>query len=282
MIIVIDPGPYASIQDLGRPGYGRWGVPPGGAADRSSHSLANRLVGNSVEAATIELTFGPARMLFDQPAVIAVTGAVEVITMSSGVGSPNGPIRLQPCEVTVHAPSNGLRSYLAVRGGIDTPLILGSRSTDPHSGFGRALRAGDVIPTGAAAAVSDILVDLAPTRRWPQPATLHAYLGPQSDWFTPQSLTLLGHQIYETSSDSNRVGVRLQGEKLTRSNHSELMSEPVVRGCIEVTTEGQPIIFMADHPTTCGYPVIAVLDPKSADLAAQLRPGDAARISLHR
>lgn len=280
MITVLDPGPYASIQDLGRQGFGRWGVSPGGAADRSSHSLANRLVGNSERAATIELTLGPVRLRFDEPAVIAVTGAAEVITMSQGVGSPNGPIRVQPCELTIHAPAHGLRSYLAVRGGIDTPLVLGSRSTDPPSGFGRTLCAGDVIPLGLTAIAGDMVVDHAPTRGWPQPATLRARLGPQCDWFTPQALALFRGQTYVASADLNRVGVRLQGEPLTRSNQSELMSEPVIRGAIEVTTEGQPIIFMADHPTTCGYPVIAVLEPKSADLAAQLRPGDTARISV--
>lgn len=281
MITVLDPGPYASIQDLGRPGYGRWGISPGGAADRRSHSLANRLVGNAEHAATIELTFGPVRLRFDESCVIAVTGAAQVITITNGVGSPNGPIRLGPCEVTVHAPEHGVRSYVAIRGGIETPLILGSRATDPVSGFGAALRAGDTIPVGRAAIVSDIIVDHAPTRGFAQPAALTAEIGPQSDWFTPEALTLLRTQTYVVSTDSNRVGVRLVGEPLTRGNHAELMSEPVIRGAIEVTTEGQPIMFMADHPTTCGYPVIAVLHPTSADLAAQLRPGDEARIRFN-
>jgi biotin-dependent carboxylase-like uncharacterized protein len=278
VITVIDPGPYASIQDLGRRGYGRWGISPGGAADRRSHSLANRLVGNSENAATIELTFGPVRLHFDEPSVIAVTGAARFVTMTDGVGSPNGPIRLGPCELTVHAPEYGVRSYVAIRGGIETPLVLGSRATDPMSGFGSALCAGDIIPVGRAAIVSEIIVDHAPTRGFARPAVLMAEIGPQFDWFTSEALTLFAAQSYKVSTDSNRVGVRILGEPLIRSNLSELMSEPVIRGAIEVTTEGQPIIFMADHPTTCGYPVIAVLHPKSADLAAQLRPGDETRI----
>jgi biotin-dependent carboxylase-like uncharacterized protein len=278
VITVLDPGPFASIQDLGRRGYCRWGISPGGAADRRSHSLANRLVGNAENAATIELTFGPVRLRIDEPSVIAVTGAAHVITITNVVGSPNGPIRLGPCDVTVHAPEYGVRSYVVIRGGIETPLILGSRATDTISGFGAALRAGDIIPVGRSAIVSDIIVDHAPTRGFPRPAVLTAEIGPQFDWFTPEALTLFMAQTYTVSTDSNRVGVRILGEPLTRRNHSELMSEPVIRGAIEVTTEGQPIIFMADHPTTCGYPVIAVLHSKSAGLAAQLRPGDEARI----
>lgn len=278
MITILEPGPYCSIQDLGRRGYGRWGISPGGAADRRSHSLANRLVGNAEDAATLELTFGPVRLSFDEPAVIAVTGAAEVLTITGGVGSPNGPLRVGPGEVTVHSPLHGVRSYVAVRGGIDTPLILGSRATDPSSGFGAVLRAGDIVPVGRTGIVSDILVDHAPTRGWSQPAELIADLGPQADWFTPESLALFKAQTYSVATDSNRVGVRLLGEPLTRCSYAEMMSEPVIRGAIEITTDGQPIVFMADYPTTCGYPVIAVLDPISADLTAQLRPGDVARI----
>jgi allophanate hydrolase subunit 2 len=127
-----------------------------------------------------------------------------------------------------------------------------------------------------------MLVDHAPTRGWPRPAELFADLGPQSEWFTAESLTLLKAQTYRVSSDSNRVGVRLTGEPLTRSVREEMMSEPVIRGAIEVTIDGQLIMFMSDHPTTCGYPVIAVLDAKSADDAAQLRPGDAVRLHVGR
>ena len=163
MITILEPGPYCSIQDLGRRGYGRWGISPGGAADRRSHSLANRLVGNFEGAATLELTFGPVRLHFDESAIIAVTGAAEVLTVIGG-GAPNGPFRVGPGEVRVHAPVRGVRSYVAVRGGIDTPLILGSRSTDPSSGFGAVLHAGDIVPVGHYAIVSDIIVGHAPTR----------------------------------------------------------------------------------------------------------------------
>jgi biotin-dependent carboxylase-like uncharacterized protein len=279
VITILEPGPYCSIQDLGRRGYGRWGISPGGAADRRSHSLANRLVGNFEGAATLELTFGPVRLHFDESAIIAVTGAAEVLTVIGG-GAPNGPFRVGPGEVRVHAPVRGVRSYVAVRGGIDTPLILGSRSTDPSSGFGAVLHAGDIVPVGHYAIVSDIIVGHAPTRGWPQPALLNADLGPQADWFTKEALALLRTQTYMVGTDSNRVGVRLHGKSLVRSNLEEMMSEPVIRGAIEVTTDGQPIVFMADHPTTCGYPVIAVLDSRSADSAAQLRPGDVVQIQL--
>lgn len=283
MITVLDPGPYCSVQDLGRRGYGRWGVSPGGAADRTSHALANRLVGNDERAATLEVTFGPARLRIDDPAVIAVTGAAEFVTTTNGARSPNSPIRMSGGEeITIHAPASGVRSYVAVRGGIDTPLILGSRATDPASGFGAVLRAGDQVPIGRSAITGSMLVDHAPTRGWPRPAELFADLGPQSEWFTAESLTLLKAQTYRVSSDSNRVGVRLTGEPLTRSVREEMMSEPVIRGAIEVTIDGQPIMFMSDHPTTCGYPVIAVLDAKSADDAAQLRPGDAVRLRIGR
>ncbi|MET8386875.1 biotin-dependent carboxyltransferase family protein [Streptosporangium canum] len=339
MIEVLVPGPYATVQDLGRPGYGHLGVPRSGAADAPSLRLANRLVGNPEGAAGIELTFGGACLRFTSGAWTAVTGApcpVELRTAGPpntgfrtggppatglpGTGLPNTELRtdelpssglpggagredLSPGgpgsraravgpyapvwvpaggELRVGTPSAGLRTYVAVRGGVDTPLVMGSRSTDSLSGLGPPpLRPGTVLPVGPTGALSPIIVDAAPPTA-PPPEVLRILPGPRDDWFVPGALAALCAGPYQVSQDSNRVGVRLDGARLERARDGELPSEGIVAGALQVPPDGLPIVFLADHPPTGGYPVIAVL--VSADLAgaAQLRPGDRVRFRLGR
>ncbi|MCA2219826.1 biotin-dependent carboxyltransferase family protein [Nonomuraea aurantiaca] len=352
MIEVLAPGPYATVQDLGRHGYAHLGVPRSGAADEASLRLGNRLVGNPETAAGIELTYGGARLKFHSGAWVAVTGAPCPLTGPSPTTGGSGPSpeagpspttvgpepstdaeaagpspvpvetgrRTVPVEtgrspVTVEAgrssgpvgarrpptlgagmnvpfwvpagselrfgaPIWGLRTYLAVRGGIAVEPVLGSRSTDSLSGLGPApLRQGTVLPVGGSGGLVEISVDLAPAGE-PPPAVLRIVPGPRDDWFAPDALAELCAEPYEVSQDSNRVGVRLRGRELTRAREGELPSEGMVTGAVQVPPSGQPIVFLADHPPTGGYPVIGVVREADLPIAAQLRPGDSVRFTL--
>lgn len=285
MIQVLDVGQGATVQDLGRVGHAAWGLGSGGAADRGSLQLANRLVGNTEDAAAFEVTLGGFTARFTAAVWIAITGA-PAPTVLDGTRRVriDGP-QWMPAGSTLALgpPPEQVRSYIAVRGGLDTEPILGSRAVDESSGIGRALRPGDTITTGSHTCGLP-LVDQAPRRRWPSgPLVLHGTAGPRDDWFTAQAMHRLATQPYVVQPASNRVGVRLAGPALARTESAvdrELLSEPTLRGAVEVPADGQPIVFAADHPTTCGYPVVAVLDPASADLLSQCRPGQAVTFAL--
>jgi biotin-dependent carboxylase-like uncharacterized protein len=278
MIEVLAPGPYATVQDLGRPGYAHLGVPTSGAADTASLRLANRLVGNAEGLAGVELTFGLARLRFADGAWVALAGAPVPAGDVRGAGMavpfwvpPGGELRLG-------APVRGLRTYLAVRGGIAVEPVLGSRSTDSLSGLGpEPLRAGTLLPVGRPEGV--ISVDQAPLPE-PRPPVLRVLPGPRDDWFAADALAELCARPYTVSQDSNRVGVRLSGPELARAKEGELPSEGVVVGAVQVPPSGQPIVFLADHPPTGGYPVIGVVRDADLPVAAQLRPGDEVRFTV--
>ncbi|RJL34424.1 biotin-dependent carboxyltransferase family protein [Bailinhaonella thermotolerans] len=270
---VVRPGPYATVQDLGRPGYAHLGVPRSGAADAEALRLANRLLGNAEDAAGIELTFGGACLRFPSGGWAAVTGAP--------CGPPAGtPLWVRPGEsLAFGAPRAGARTYVAVRGGIAVEPVLGSRSTDSLSGLGPPpLAPGDVLPVGRAA--GEITVDVAPVRPIPERPVLRLVPGPREDWFAADALEVLCASPYTVQPASNRVGVRLSGPEVKRARGGELPSEGMVLGAVQVPPSGQPIVFLADHPTTGGYPVIGVVTAAAAGLAAQLRPGQEVRFAL--
>ena len=278
MIVVEATGPLATVQDLGRPGLSHLGVSPSGAADRTAHRLANRLVGNPESDATIEVTLGGLTVRATATHWVAVTGAPTTVLVDDRPMGSNGLIALPPGDrLTVLPPAFGVRSYLAVRGGIAVEPVLGSRATDLLSGIGPApLRAGDELPVGRPGPPLPG-VDLAPPH---QPRkTLAMSPGPRQDWFTERAWSDLVQQPWTVSPDGNRVGVRLEGGSLPRRVSDELPSEGLLRGAIQVPASGQPVIFLADHPVTGGYPVIAVLTDRAADHAAQLRPGDQVRFT---
>ncbi|PZG11725.1 biotin-dependent carboxyltransferase family protein [Nonomuraea aridisoli] len=274
MIEVVAPGPYATVQDLGRPGLAHLGVPCSGAADAPSLRLANRLVGNPEGLAGVELTFGMARLRFHDAAWVALAGAP--LASGADMGAPfwvpaGAELRLGP-------PVWGLRTYLAVRGGIDVEPVLGSRSTDSLSGLGpEPLRPGTLLPVGRP--TGEIRADLAPPPG-PRPAVLRILPGPRDDWFVPGAPEGLCARPYTVTQDSNRVGVRLRGPELVRARQGELPSEGMVLGAVQVPPSGQPIVFLADHPPTGGYPVIGVVRAADVPVAAQLRPGDEVRFTL--
>jgi biotin-dependent carboxylase-like uncharacterized protein len=264
------------VQDEGRGGLASIGVSPSGAADRRSYRLANRLAGNASGAAALEVTAGGLALRAEHDVLAAVTGA-------PCPGAPqNASAWLRAGdELSLGTPERGLRTYVAVRGGLDVAPVLGSCSTDVLSGLGPPrLRAGDVLRAGRAAAEPPP-VDVAPVppvgAAAGETVTVRVLPGPRRDWFTPDAWTRLTDARYRVASDTNRVGVRLDGPVLQRSVTGELPSEGIVRGAVQVPSSGQPLVFLADHPTTGGYPVLAYVVDTDADLVAQLRPGDAVR-----
>ena len=283
MIEVLSPGLFTTVQDLGRPGYAALGVSSSGAADRGSLRLANRLVGNAEDAAALEMTYGGLTARFHTLTTIALTGAPCTASLDGRQIGGNGPVAVRPGQtLTVGPPSRALRTYLAVRGGIDVPPVLGSRSTDVLSGIGPwAVAAGDRLPVGDPPAALPV-VDLAPT--WPHPdaPVLDVVPGPRDDWFTAGAVRALFSAPYQVTADSNRIGARLSGPSLERAEQRELASEPTVRGALQVPAGGQPVLFLADHPVTGGYPVIGVVADHHLDLAGQLRPGQEVRFAMFR
>jgi biotin-dependent carboxylase-like uncharacterized protein len=281
VIEILSAGPLSTVQDLGRPGWGALGVGASGAADRGSFRLANRLVGNPESAAALELTFGGLRARITTPAVVALTGAPARLTVAGRDAAPYGPIDVPAGrELEVDRPSSGLRSYLAVRGGVAVRQVLGSRSTDLLGGLGPPIvRAGDRLPIGADT-VTLPNVDLAPPPVFQTEVELRLLPGPRDDWFDPAALVTLETAAYTVTPESNRIGVRLSGPSLNRAVTSELPPEGMVTGALQVPPNGQPVLFLADHPATGGYPVIGVVLAEDIDHAAQVRPGDTVRFRL--
>ncbi len=283
MIAVLRPGPLATIQDLGRPGLGHLGVGRSGATDRRSLRLANRLVGNAEDAAAVELTFGGFAARFERSALVALAGApCPAHVGSTAVGMY--AVLTVPAGATLElgTPVAGLRTYVAVRGGIDVPAVLGSRATDTLAGLGPdRLRAGSRLPVGIGSA-GDPVVELAPQRDYPEEFVLRILAGPREDWFVEDALATLTAAAYTVTSDCDRVGIRLDGQALRRAREGELKPEATVPGALQVPPGGRPILFLADHPVTGGYPVIAVVDEDDLHLAAQARPGQRLRFGLTR
>jgi biotin-dependent carboxylase-like uncharacterized protein len=268
VIEIVAPGPLATVQDLGRPGYAALGVAHSGAFDRMALRLGNRLIGNADDAAAIEVTLGGLAVRLLAPATIAFTGAVctGAPDWGAAVSLPAG------ASFRLAAPATGLRSYLAVRGGIEVPRVLGSRSTDTLSGIGPApLQAGDRLPIGTSADQFVGATAAEPARRMSLPVRF----GPRDDWFTPAARTALLDATWMVRPECDRVGVRLDGPVLARSRTDELPSEPTLPGAVQVPPDGRPIVFGPDAPVTGGYPVIAVVTDLGP--AAQLRPGDSVR-----
>jgi len=277
VIDVLRAGPLTTVQDLGRPGYAHLGVPHAGALDRPALRLANRLVGNPDGAAGLEVTAGGCALRLAAAGTVALTGAWAPLSVGGRPAGYGLPVPVPAgAVVTVGRAGYGVRSYLAIAGGIAVEPVLGSRSTDTLSGLGPPpLRDGDSLPLGTAGEPST--VDFVPWLPPPAALPLRITLGPRADWFTPDALKALLGTAYTVSPVSNRVGARLSGATLTRAVAEELPSEGVVLGAVQVPANGQPLIFLADHPTTGGYPVIGVIDDVTP--LAQAVPGTT--VSFH-
>ncbi|MFV0433191.1 MAG: 5-oxoprolinase/urea amidolyase family protein [Leucobacter sp.] len=284
---VIDAGLQTLVQDDGRPGLAAMGVSASGAADRGALARANRLVGNPESAAALELGFGGFEVRGLGVAVLAVAGAPREGRITGPFGGravvADRAFRLDAGErLRLETPERGLRSVLAVRGGVAAQPVLGSRSTDTLAGLGPApLAVGDVVRAGApgraAVGLPEPVRDRLPASG--EEVRLRVVLGPRDDWFSAASVQRLWEVSWEVTPRSDRVGVRLAGDPLTRlpeHRERELPSEGLATGAIQVPADGQPVLFLADRPLTGGYPVIGVVCAADLDLAAQLPP--AARV----
>ncbi len=288
-LLVLAAGPLSLLEDLGRPGRADLGVSPSGAVDRGSARQANRLVGNDRSAAVVETVLGGLELRTHGTQVVAVSGAPAPLTVLDGDGEPRGhpptdaPFALRDGEVLrLGTPPYGLRSYVALRGGLAVPPVLGSRSTDVLAGLGPAPLAADtLLPVGAPPRAAVGLPE--PGRVREGGLTRVTVLpGPRADWLTEGSLDRLGRQEWVVTDRSNRVGLRLDGLPLVRAVETELPSEGAVAGAVQVPADGRPVLFLADHPVTGGYPVVAVVRDADLDALAQVRPGERVRLGLAR
>ncbi|MFS0734068.1 biotin-dependent carboxyltransferase family protein [Microbacterium sp. 1P10UB] len=273
------PGLLTTVQDLGRGGLASLGVSRSGALDRGALRAANRLLGNDEGAAVLEITLGGFTATALAQLWVAAAGAWGRLRIA---GRDVDPYAAHPWpageELTWEPFAAGLRGYLAVRGGIDVPLSVGSRSTDLLAGLGPApLRAGDVVAVGTPAGPIPVgeLMPWSPPHDTAIEVPLAA--GPRADWFDASAHALLFERTWTVSAQADRVGVRLDGPPLPRIVPGELPSEGMVPGALQVPPDGRPVVLLADGPVTGGYPVIAVVADAALDLFAQVRPGTGIR-----
>lgn len=286
MLEILEPGFLTTVQDAGRVGWARYGVPPSGPLDAVAFRAANQLVGNPAEAAGLEITLTGPTLRCLRPSLVAVCGA----DFDLWAGSLRVPtwhaVFLRAGQLLRFGPRRrGARAYLAIDGGIAVSPFLESRSTYLPGGFGglegRALRSGDRLPIGVGVRHPSVQAG----RAWPESArpsytsspTLRVVLGPQDDCFTSAGMETFLSAAYELSPDSNRMGARLKGPPIVHRDATGIVSDGVVTGSIQVPADGQPIVMLADHQTTGGYPKIATVVQADLPLLAQCLPGDVVR-----
>ena len=275
------PGLLTLFQDLGRLGQAGQGVSASGAMDQGACRTANRLVGNPSDAACLETVNGGLQLRSRGDTVVAVTGADAPLTLTTAAGARWSVPRYQSVALadgdllTVGEPTAGTRCYVAARGGFAVQPVLGSCSTDTLAHVGPpALVAGDLLALRPVAQGAVVGAEELPPVGLPsvhEDVVLDVVLGPRTDWFTPEAVELLARQRWRVTPQSNRVGLRLAGEvPLARAVTGELQSEGTPTGAIQVPPSGQPVLFLADHPLTGGYPVIGCIAPHHLDRAGQI------------
>jgi len=301
-IEVISPGLSTTVQDLGRYGYQQYGVSVGGAMDEWALQMANLLVGNSYEEAVLEVTLVGPTLLFHSDMLIAVCGGDFSPTINQNPVLSNRPVWVKSGSVLQfgHA-RKGCRAYLAVAGGWDVPVVMGSRSTNVRGGFGgfagRMLKAGDQLSHYPGRPFGRFLAQQLGKKAGTAPfaaakwfisaerfrvdskaeAVVRVIRGEQFDDFSAASQQSFFEQSFRVSPQSDRMGYRLTGPMLTLASPRELISAAVTAGTIQVPPNGQPIILMADRQTIGGYPKIGYVARVDVGLVAQLRPGEAIR-----
>lgn len=284
IIEILKPGLFTTIQDLGRPGFQKYGVPVSGAMDFFSHRIANWLVGNEERAATLECTILGPSVRFLRDGTIAITGAdlsprvdgAEIAMWQSLVVRQGSTLSFGECR-------RGCRAYVALAGGVEVPSVLGSRSTHTRTRLGgyegRPLKKGDVLSFCLGAGISSC------SRRFQSPyceklltsRTLRFLIGPNDNQFEPESIQAFQRDPYRVSAQSDRMGIRFEGKALIHRGHAETVSDAVPFGTIQVPSNGRPIVLAADRQTTGGYPKIGVVITADFPVLAQLRPGDEVR-----
>jgi antagonist of KipI len=279
---VLEGGMLTTVQDLGRHGYQRYGVPVAGAMDPFALRAANALVGNSLGEAALEITIGGPTLRTTASCLIAVTGA-DLSLRVNGHPLPSwmAVFVRRGWIIEFDERRRGCRAYLAVAGGIDVPPIMGSKSTYLRGGFGgfqgRALRGGDLIPVGRTAfhlpglAGKEFSPEHIPD--YSDTPEVHVVLGPQDDYFTEEGIATFLASEYEVSPISDRMGYRLQGAEIAHQGRADIISDGIVLGAVQVPADRQPIVLMADRQTTGGYPKIATVISASVPLLAQCVPG---------
>ncbi|MEU0136449.1 biotin-dependent carboxyltransferase family protein [Streptomyces sp. NPDC006296] len=276
---VVRAGALTTVQDEGRSGWAHLGVPRAGALDGPARRLANRLLGNAPDAAVLEttLTGCAVRVTGTRPVRAVVGGAGCRVTVDGRPVAWGAPVPVPAGAVLEAGPAvHGVRGYLAFAGGLVPAPVLGSRSADLLSGLGPpVLRDGDLLPLGRPGGAPP-----AGPVPWPgAPAELVLPLrtGPRDDWFTEGALRTLTTAVYRVSERSNRIGLRTEGPALRRARDGELPSEGMVLGAVQVPPDGLPVVFLNDHPTTGGYPVVGVVAEAALAGAAQAVPGTPVR-----
>ncbi|MBF7685611.1 5-oxoprolinase/urea amidolyase family protein [Acinetobacter sp. B10A] len=280
---ILNVGMQTLIQDGGRMGQFSLGVGVGGALDQGAMRLANECVGNIANTAVLEILNGGFKAQVLAPTVVAVTGAIgecmiEYADTKVAVVASGQAIALDEGDkIQIKTPKMGLRNYLAIRGGVLVPSVLASRSFDTLAQLGpKPLCMGDEIVVGQmpkqAVSISTEVTKWLPKSE--ETVVLDLILGPRTDWFEAKSVTVLFDQLWQVTNEMNRVGLRLHGAvALERSKHMELPSEGTVTGALQIPPNGQPVLFMNDHPLTGGYPVIATVASYHLDLVAQIPAG---------
>jgi antagonist of KipI len=274
---VIIPGVLTTVQDMGRWGWQNQGVPVGGPMDPRAHRAANALVGNDVNDAALEVTLAGPELEFDDDRIVAVTGADFELSLNGAAQQTNAPINASAGSILrFGARRRGARACVAVSGGIDVAPVLGSRATHLPSAMGgiegRPLRAGDRLPLGQKRSrgsfpAPDFLV--VPHGH----ATVRVLPGPHTDRFGSHALDVLQSGPYVLEVSSNRMGFRLRGKAVAQGG-GDMLSDATTVGAVQVPPSGQPILLMADRPTTGGYPIVATVISADIGLAGQLAPGD--------
>jgi antagonist of KipI len=284
VIRVLDPGPQTTIQDLGRPDQLRYGIPPSGPMDRASFVLANRLVANPDGAAGLECTLVGPRLTTDAPCVVAVTGAEAPVTVNDRQAPRWTTLQLAAGDTLRVGPArSGVRAYVAFGGGLDVPVVLGSRATYLRGRLGglegRALRRDDVLSLGPAPPVPGRRMRPGAVPAWNGDITLRVVLGPQADRFTGEGIaTLLGHP-YEMLPQSDRMGARLRGPRIAHTRGHDIVSDGIALGAIQVPGDGQPIVLLVDRQSTGGYTKIATVCSFDIGRLAQVKPGQHIRFT---
>jgi biotin-dependent carboxylase-like uncharacterized protein len=274
---VLRSGTFTTVQDHGRPGFAHLGVARAGVLDRPAADLANRLVGNPEGAAVLEVTLGGLELRASGGCWVAVTGAPAPVTVEGAArGHAHAVFLPAGAVLRLGVPPRGVRSYVAVSGGVAVEPVLGSRSTDTLAWVGPSrVVDGAVLPVGVPGGAPEPHDTPRPPGRGP----LRVDPGPREDWFAPGALDVLCATAYSVAAESNRIGLRLDGPPLPRLRQGELPSEGMVLGAVQVPPSGRPVVFLADHPPTGGYPVLAVVRPEDLWQCAQLRPGDPVEFS---
>lgn len=293
MISVLRPGLLTSVMDLGRPGFQRHGVVVGGALDRFAARVANVIVGNDEGAALLEIAqLGP-ELKFAQTTLVAWCGGGFEPRLGGELLPRDRAVRVEAGETIWFGPAKGgCRAWLAVAGGIDVPLVLGSRSTYRRAGFGglggRPLQAGDQLRLGApsefaqnrlraAARTSPWTVRPDTLVRAPSAGTVRAMPGPEWERFTPEARQIFFATAWKVTKDADRMGVRLAGPELKLADAREMISEGVNEGVVQVPAGGAPIVLLASRQTVGGYPRLAAVAAVDLGRAAQLATGDTVR-----